>query len=90
MRSSRMPPETSTCTPRTCLITLRSIAGVAAATEGGVEVDEVDPVGALAREVERGVDGVAVVGLGAGLALREADGLAAGDIDSGQQDQFGR
>ena len=45
---------------------------------------------ALARPLQGGIDGVAVVRLGARLALGEADGLAAGDIDSGQQDQLGR
>ena len=64
-------------------------ARVAAAAERRVEVDEVDPLGTLAREVERGVDGVAVVRLGARLALREAHRPAARDIDSGQQDQLG-
>ena len=48
-----------------------------------------DPLGALAREVQRGVDGIAVVRLGARLALGEAHGLAVGDVDGGQQDQFG-
>ena len=64
-------------------------AGVAAAAERRVEVDEVDPLGALVGPVGGGVDGVAVVRLGAGLALRQADGLAAGDVDGRKQDQTG-
>ena len=39
--------------------------------------------------VQRGVERVAVVRLGAGLALDEADGLAVGDVDGGQQDSRG-
>ncbi len=63
---------------------------VVAAAERGVEVDEVDPLGALIDPVAGGVDGVAVAGLGAGLALRQPDGLAAGDVDGGEQDEAGR
>ncbi len=63
--------------------------GVVASAERGVEVDEVDPLRAVACPGGGRVDGVAVARLGAGLALREADGLAAGDIHGRQQDQFG-
>jgi hypothetical protein len=49
----------------------------------------VDPLGALADEIGCRVGRVAVAGLGAGLALREAHGLAAGDVNSREQDEFG-
>jgi phosphoribosyl-ATP pyrophosphohydrolase len=58
---------------------------VFAATEGGVEVDEVNPLGALGCPIAGRVNGVAVVGLGAELALGEAHGLALGNVDGGQQ-----
>ena len=48
--------------------------GVGAPAEGGVEVDEVDPLGALVGPVGRRVDRVAVARLRAGLALRQPDG----------------
>ena len=51
--------------------------------------DWVHLVGALPGPLEGRFDGIAVVGLAAGLTLGEADGLAARDVDSGQQDQFG-
>ena len=62
---------------------------VRAAPEGRVQVDEVDPLRAARLPVERRAERVAVRGLGAGLALDEADGLAAGDVDGGQQGQCG-
>ena len=74
---------------RPVLMTFLMTPCVVAAAEGGVEVDEVDPLGALARPVGGGVDGIAVAGLGAGLALGEADGLAVGDVDRGEQDERG-
>ena len=51
--SSRMPPESSTLTPRDLADDLLQDAGVAAAAERRVEVDEVDPLGALARPSRR-------------------------------------
>src|SRR5205085_61949 len=60
------------------------------AAEGGVEVDEVDPLGARRLPRERRVERVPVRGLAAGLALDEPDGDAAGDVDGGQQLQVGR
>ncbi len=58
---------------------------VGPATEGGVEVDEVHPLGAVLLPAQRGLERVAVPGLAAGLALNQPDGLAIGDIDGGQQ-----
>ena len=55
------------------------------AAEGGVEVDEVHPLGAVALPLQRGLDRVAVRRLAAGLALHQPDGLAVGDVDGGQQ-----
>ena len=59
--------------------------GVGAAAERGVEVDEVDPLGALPLPGERGLERVAVVRFAAGGALNEADRLAVGDVDGGQE-----
>jgi hypothetical protein len=59
--------------------------GVAPAPERGVEVDEVDPLGAALLPGERGVPGVAVTGLGAGRTLDEADGGTIGHIDGGKE-----
>src|SRR5690606_35902086 len=59
--------------------------GIRATAEGGVEVDEVDPLGAVALPRQRGLDRRPVGGLGAGLALDESHGLAVGDVDGGQQ-----
>ena len=44
-----------------------------------------DPLGAVALPGQRRVERVAVAGLGARLALDEADGLAVGHVDGGQQ-----
>src|SRR5690606_16447091 len=62
---------------------------IAATTESGIEVDEMDPLGTLIDPLTGGVDRITVVGLGAGLALGEAHGLPGGDIHGGQQDEFG-
>src|SRR5690606_27863814 len=59
--------------------------GVAAAAEGGVEVDQVDPLRALVDPVAGGGQRVAVAGLGTGLALREPHGLAICNVDSGKK-----
>ena len=61
---------------------------VAAPAEGGVEVDQVHPLGAVALPGQRGLERVAVGGLAAGLALHQADGLAVGDVDGGEQLQL--
>ena len=87
--SSRMPPESSTLHAAHLPDHLPQDAGVVAAAERGVEVDEVDPLGALVGPVGGGVDGVAVVRLGAGLALGQPHGLAVGDVDGGQQHRDG-
>ena len=65
--------------------TSASSARVRAAAEGGVEVDEVDPLGALLLPGERRLERVAVRRLAAGLALHEPDGLAVGDVDGRQE-----
>src|SRR5690606_399352 len=59
--------------------------GVAAAPEGGVEVDQVQPARTSLLEGEGGVQGCAVGGFGAGLALDESDGLAVLHVDGGEQ-----
>ena len=46
-----------------------------------------DPLRPLCDPLPRGVERVAVAGLGAGLTLSEADGLATRDIDSGEQSE---
>ena len=43
------------------------------------------PLGAVVLPGQRGVERVAVAGLGAGRALHQAYGLAVGDIHGGQQ-----
>ena len=63
----------------------REQLGVRTAPEGGVQVHEVDPLGAAGLPVQGGRERVAVRGLRAGLALDEADGLAVGDVDGGQE-----
>ncbi len=82
--SSRMPPLISTLTS-SAADHLGEQRGVGAAAEGGVEVDEVDPLGALLLPGQRRLERVAVRRLAAGLALDEAHGLAVGDVDGGQQ-----
>ncbi len=63
---------------------------VGAAAEGGVEVDEVQPLGAGVLPAPGRGDRVAVDALGAGDALGELDGAALGDVDGGQQLEVGR
>src|SRR5699024_2637023 len=60
---------------------------VRAAAERRVEVDEVDPLRAGVLPVRRGIEGRAVVGLGARGALDQANGLAVGDVNGGQEGQ---
>ncbi|OEI67227.1 hypothetical protein Cus16_3128 [Curtobacterium sp. ER1/6] len=66
---------------------LRDQPAVVAAAERRVEVDEVDPLGTLVAPGAGRGDRVAVRGLAAGLALREADRLTVDDVDGGQQDE---
>ena len=68
---------------------LRLQLAVVAAAERGVEVDEVDPLGAGLLPAQRGLDRVAEALLGAGHALDQLDGLAARDVDGGQQLEVG-
>ena len=86
--SSRMPPDSSTLhvQPRH---DLGEQLRVGAATERGVEVDQVHPVRAVALPGQRRLERVAVARLTAGSALRQAHGLAVRDIDGGQQGQHG-
>ena len=63
---------------------------VAAGPEGRVEVDEVDPLRALGLEVQRGVQGGSIGGLGAGLTLDKAHGSALADVDGGQEREGGK
>ena len=58
---------------------------VVAGAEGGVQVDQVQPLGARALPGQGGLQRVAVGGLGAGLAVHEADGLAVADVDGGEE-----
>ena len=51
--------------------------GVGAAAEGGVEVDQVQPLGALLLPGQGGLDRVAELAPGAGDALHELHGAAA-------------
>ena len=79
-----MPPLISTLTSRVAT-TRASSSRLRPAAEGGVEVDEVHPLGAVALPLQRRLDRVAVRRLAARLALHQADGLAVGDVDGGQQ-----
>ena len=58
---------------------------VAPPAERGVEVDQVDPLRPCLLPGQRGRPRVAVGRLGSGSALHEADRLAVGDVDGGQQ-----
>ena len=82
--SSRMPPLISTWMSRVPTILGLQLAVVAAA-ERGVEVDQVQPLGAGLLPAQRRLDRVAEPLLGAGDALDQLDGLAARDVDGGQQ-----
>ena len=87
--SSRMPPDSSTFTSSRPT-TSASRCGVGAAAERGVEVDQVDPLGAVVLPGQRRLQRVAVDGLGAGGALHQPDGLAVGDVHGGQQGEASR
>ena len=58
---------------------------VGAAPEGGVEVDQVDPLGTLVLPRPGGLPRVAELAAGAGDPLDELDRLPAGDIDGWQE-----
>ncbi len=60
---------------------------VVAGAEGGVQIDQVQPLGSGALPGQRRLQRVAVGGLGAGLAVHQADGLPVPDVDGGQQFQ---
>ena len=59
------------------------------APEGGVQVDEVQPLGALLLPGEGRVQRVAELSAGAGHALDQLDRPAVGDVDGGEQLQPG-
>ena len=61
------------------------LRSVRAAAERGVEVDQVDPVSTSVLPCHCRIHRVAVSRLGSRGTLHQPDGLAAGDIDSGQQ-----
>ena len=61
---------------------------VGSAAERGVEVDQVDPLGAVALPGHRGVQRGAVLGFAARLALDQPHGLAVDDVDGGQENQW--
>ena len=82
-----MPPESSTSTSSVADDPGQQLA-VGAAAEGGVEVDQVHPLRAVALPGQRGLERVAVGGLAAGLALDQAHGLAVGDVDGGEELQL--
>ena len=63
--------------------------GVRAAPEGRVEVDEVQPLGALLLPGERGLERVAELPAGTRDALHELHGAALDDVDGGQELQAG-
>ncbi len=58
--------------------------GVRSATEGGIEIDEVDPLRSPGLPLERGGNGIAVGRLRASLALEQAHRLAVRDVNGGQ------
>ena len=89
LASSRMPPDSSTCTPGGADRgdDRREDVGVAPPPEGGVEVDQVDPLRALVDPAPGGGHRVAEHLLGPGDTLHELDGLAARHVDGGQQDE---
>ena len=47
------------------------------------------PLRAVPLPLHRGLEGVAVGGLAAGLPLHQPDGLAVGDVDGGEELQLG-
>ncbi|OPZ52073.1 MAG: hypothetical protein BWY91_02467 [bacterium ADurb.BinA028] len=58
--------------------------------EGRVEIDQVDPLGAVVLPTLRGQPGVAELPPRAGDALLQLHGTSVGDVDGGQQLQSGR
>ena len=62
---------------------------VVAAAEGCVEVDQVDPFGALVLPAFGGQPGVTELPARAGYALLELNGPALGDVDGGEQFEAG-
>jgi hypothetical protein len=58
---------------------------VGATAERGVQIDQMDPFGAVLLPRQGRVAGRTVTGFAARRALYQADGLSIGDIDSGQQ-----
>ena len=60
---------------------------VAAPAERSIEVNQVDPLRAIALPGECSIQSRTVFGLAAGLALDQSDGTALDHIDGGQQNQ---
>src|SRR5262249_45799528 len=60
---------------------------VGAAAERGVQVHQMDPVGAITLPAQRGVERGAVLGFAAGLALYQAHGATLDHVDGGEQNQ---
>lgn len=51
----------------------------------GIEVDEVDPFGAVVLEQQGGIERRTVVGFASELALDEANGLSIGNVNGGEE-----
>ena len=82
--SSRMPPLISTWMSSSA-DDLGLERAVVAVPERRVEVDQVDPLGAGLLPAQRGLDGVTEPLLGPVDALDQLDGLAALDVDGGEE-----
>ena len=63
---------------------------VVATSEGGIEVDEVDPLGALVLPAFGGQPRVAELPARSGDALLKLHGTSLGDVDGGEELQAGR
>ena len=86
--SSRIPPLISTWMSRVPTI-LRLELAVVPVAERRVEVDEVDPLRARLLPAQRRLDRVAEALLRPVHALHQLDGLAALDVDGGQELEVG-
>ena len=82
--SSRIPPDSSTW-----MSSVGEQLGVRATAEGGVQVHQVHPLGAIALPAQRCLLRVAVVPFRPGDALDELDGLTVGHVHGREQLQVG-